>query len=281
MAPVVVDAKIPWFLTSLPSGIASNFGTAVGKYIFNLFPSYSYQPRGFFTYLSTQKDFPFPNPCTLAWTNANTAYGQDYRAGVLQYAPLAGAKIVFDEPHTTNQKDYSDLVARAYATKPDIFAMCAQFGGDSVTIVRNMDAIGFKPKLLSNGSLKVPGVPDSLGKSAEGEYGDGFWNIDLVTPGNKDFVSLFQAVNKRDPTYGAAVSYSGMQNFEAGIAAAGSIDREKVAAALSTLRNNNTVCGVWSVDKQCSHIFQQVSNGVLHTIWPVEYASAKGKLTNP
>ncbi len=191
---------------------------------------------------------------------------------------------MFNEPHAPNQKDYTDVVSRAAATNPDIMAQLpSQYVGDSVTFVRNMDAIKFKPKIYVTNNPGTPGFISALGPLAEGVMGTAFWNPDMTTPGNKDFAALYKTLNKRDATFGSALASSCMQVFEAGVAAAGSIDPAKVTAAISNLHDASTVCGVFNIANTVPvpQIVVQVTGGQLNTIFPFEFATAKARLTNP
>jgi branched-chain amino acid transport system substrate-binding protein len=169
-----------------------------------------------------------------------------------------------------------------------------------VALTRLLKALGINPKMFGmTVGVALPQFYETLGRDAEFVYGASLWEPELVTlragglipiarqyPGAREFV---EAHRKEFPgteiSYHSAQGYGGCQVLVEAIRRAGSLDSEKVRAAILKM-DLNTVFGAFKVDPdgfQIAHrgvIFQwQAGKKVI--VWPEELAPVKARFPTP
>ena len=105
------------------------------------------------------------------------------------------------------------------------------------------------------------------------------WHPNLPFAGAKEFARDYEAKYKRRPTTDAAYAYIACQVLEQGIKKAGSIDKEKVAAALHK-EKFQTILGSYEYDERGVNKTQkgficQVQKKERMIVWPSDMAEAK------
>lgn len=226
--------------------IISLFGTAVNsefKYnrYFSMIPT-GPNPKpaftaGFFEIAMAQN----PKPQTIAIVAADAEFGRNVMDGARENAKTAGLRVVYDRTYPPSTTDFAPIVRAIAATNPDIVVICS-YPLDSVGMVRAVNEIGFKPKMIGGGMV---GLQFTAIKMQLGPLLNGFVNYDtwlpvktMQYPGVLDVVAKYQAraaAEGVDPLgyYLPPWAYAYLQVLEQAVAATKSLDDAKLADYIS------------------------------------------------
>ncbi len=251
-------------------------GLFTGRYAVQGFPSGSgYLPA----VVDVAKSTGYGTVALLANDSPGTV---EICGGVRARAQALGMKVVLDETYPRTTTGFGSYAADAAAAGADVVVGCA-FLPDSISLARAFAAAGVKPKLeaFSIGPTD-PAFGRALGPLAEGVVGSTTWWPSLKTKGNKDFVASFTRTFNRPPVYHSAMAYSSLQVLAAAVRAAGSLDQDKIRAALGSLRRD-TVAGQFHIDaggRQLGYAsyLMQWQDGVQKLVWPRDVAEASLRL---
>jgi branched-chain amino acid transport system substrate-binding protein len=111
--------------------------------------------------------------------------------GASELAKRNGLELVFSETYPNVTTDFSDLLNKVKATKPDVLVAASIRLQDLVTITRQMREVGLNVRMFS--AVPYGLLPDyyrQLGKEAEFVYSGSFWETGLAYPGNREFVAV-------------------------------------------------------------------------------------------
>jgi len=182
--------------------------------------------------------------------------------------------------------DFSNILNKVKATKPDVLVVASIRLDDLVTVTHQMKEMDFNVRMLSNLPYGLlPEYHQRLGKEAEFVYSGSFWEAGLPNPGNQEFVTAYEKEFNRAPAVQSANAYAGCQLFVAAVQRAGSTDSDKLREVLLALKTK-TVLGDFAVDErgfQIGHkaITIQWQDGKQVVVWPDELASGKPRLPTP
>jgi branched-chain amino acid transport system substrate-binding protein len=189
--------------------------------------------KGFFDVAMEQN----PKPKTLAIVGANAEASHNNSIGVRENAKAAGLTIVYDQTYPPATTDFAPIVRAIRATNPDLVLICS-YPLDSVGMVRAVNEIGFKPKMI--GGCMVGPQTTAL-KAQLGPLLNGFVNYDfwlpvktMQTPEMSSFLKRYQANAQRegaDPLgyYAPPFAYAYMQVLGQAVEATKSLDDDKLA----------------------------------------------------
>ena len=189
--------------------------------------------QGFFEIAMAQN----PKPKTVAIVAADQEFSRNASDGARQNAKKYGLEVVYDKSYPPSTTDYSSIVRAIQATNPDVVVVCS-YPPDSVGIIRAVNEIGFKPKLIGGGMV---GPQNTSMKAQLGPLLNGFVNYDfwlpvpnMQFPGVADLMKKYQeraGAEGVDPLgyYMAPQAYAQLQVLEQAITATKSLDDQKLA----------------------------------------------------
>jgi branched-chain amino acid transport system substrate-binding protein len=189
--------------------------------------------QGFFEVALAQN----PKPQTVAIVAADQEFSRNASDGARQNAKKLGLKIVYDKTYPPSTTDYAPIVRAIQATNPDIVVVCS-YPPDSVGIVRAVNEIGFKPRMIGGGMV---GPQNSAMKAQLGSLLNGFVNYDfwlpvpnMKFPGVEDLMKKYQAraaAEGVDPLgyYMAPQAYAQLQVLQQAIEATKSLNDQTLA----------------------------------------------------
>ena len=167
------------------------------------------------------------------------SWGWDMRDGVTAAAKENGAEIVGYDEVSLGTSDYTTVIQKVRAAKPDVF-IAAQFAADQVALLKQVQQMGLNkemtifPAFITNVAAK--GLPP---EAREGIYAMHYFYYDLanfpdkeVAKSAQEFTSLFRAKYNAPPDAYATIAYVAYMEMFRGFEAAKSFDPEKVSAAL-------------------------------------------------
>ncbi len=224
---------------------------------------------------------------TLAVINQDGALVPNAVAeGARELAKRKGLALVFFETLPNGTADFSGILNKVKAAKPDVLVVASIRIDDLVAITRQMRQLDLNVRMLS--SLPYGLLPDyyqRLGKDAEFVYSGTFWEAGLPNPGNQEFVTAYEKEFNRSPAVQSANAYAGCRLFVEAVRRAGSLDSDKLRATLLAFRTK-TVLGDFAVDErgfQIAHkaVVIQWQDGKQVVVWPDELISGKPRLPTP
>jgi branched-chain amino acid transport system substrate-binding protein len=234
---------------------------------------------------------------TVAVIYEDTLLQKTIAQGALELAKKRGLQVVLAESYPKGTSDFGGILGRVKTANPDVLAAATY---DSVVITRLLKQLGVNPKVFgATVGVALPKFHETLGRDAEFVYGASQWEPELVTlragglipiarqyPGAREFV---ESHRKEFPgaelSYHSGLGYGGCQVFMEAIRRAGSLDSEKVRAAILKM-DFNTVFGAFKVDQdgfQIAHkmVLFQWQDGKKVIVWPDELAPGKPRFPTP
>jgi branched-chain amino acid transport system substrate-binding protein len=178
-----------------------------------------------------------PKPTTVAIVAADQEFSRNASDGARENVRKAGLKVVYDKSYPPSTTDYTPIVRAIAATNPDIVIVCS-YPPDSVGIVRAVNEIGFKPKMIGGAMV---GPQNTSMKAQLGPLLNGWTNYDtylpapkLEFPGVADFLKKYQAraaAEGVDPFgyYMGTLGYAQLQVLAQAIESTKSLDDKKLA----------------------------------------------------
>src|SRR5207302_455728 len=88
-----------------------------------------------------------PRPQSVAIVAADAEFSRNASDGARENAKKYGFKIVYDRTYPPNTTDFTPIVRAIQAANPDIVVICS-YPLDSVGMVRAVNEVGFKPKMV-------------------------------------------------------------------------------------------------------------------------------------
>ncbi|HEY7243763.1 MAG TPA: amino acid ABC transporter substrate-binding protein [Xanthobacteraceae bacterium] len=203
--------------------------------------------KGFFDVAMAQT----PKPQSVAIIAADQEFSRNAAEGARENAKKAGVKIVYDKSYPPSTADYAPIVRAVAASNPDIVVICS-YPPDSVGMVRAINEIGFKPKMIGGGmvGLQATSIKTQLGALLNGFVNYDFWLPvpKMEFPGVMDLIKRYQvraAAEGVDPLgyYMAPWGYAQLQVLQQAIEGTKSIDDAKLGDYIRA-HSFKTVVGV-------------------------------------
>lgn len=206
--------------------------------------------------------------------------------GAGELAKTKGLQLVFSETYSNGTTDFSGILNKVKAAKPDVLMAASVRLEDLVAITRQARELDLNVSMLS--SVPYGLLPDyykQLGKDAEFVYSGSFWETSLPYPGNQEFVTAYEKEFKRAPAVQSAGAYAACRLLTETVQRIGSLDSDKLREALLPLKTK-TVLGDFAVDErgyQTAHkaITIQWQNGQQVVVWPDDVTSGKPRFPSP
>ena len=175
----------------------------------------------------------------VAFLTADYAYGHEMVRGFQEAGKAFGIETLVDIRHPIGTTDFSALLPRIQALKPDILCI-SNFGRDQQIALKQATDFGMKksmkivaPILLYTGRIAA-GAQAFEGVIGGTSY---YWGIEDKFASAKAFNERFRKMHggKVPSDYGA-LGYGGVMTLLMGAKAAGSVEPDKVIAAVEALK---------------------------------------------
>jgi len=206
--------------------------------------------------------------------------------GASELAKTKGLQLVFSETYPNGTTNFSGILSKVKATKPDVLMAASIRLEDLVAITRQARELDLNVSMLSGVPYGLlPDYYKQLGKDAEFVYSGSFWETSLPHPGNQEFVTAYEKEFKRAPAVQSAGAYAACRLLTETVQRIGSLDSDKLREALLPLKTK-TVLGDFAVDErgyQTAHkaITIQWQNGQQVVVWPDDVTSGKPRFPSP
>jgi branched-chain amino acid transport system substrate-binding protein len=174
-------------------------------------------------------------PKTAAYPELDDPFAAPIAEEVRAKFEAAGIKTVFKQVYPAEMTEFTPLVSKMAAAKPDIVVGGTQ-SDDAFNMTKAMIQQNFSPKFLflSNGANDPVNFPGEVGKNnVNGIFSSGDWFPDENSSGNSAFVSAYQSKYGSGPIDStSAEAYAAGQILAAAVAKTNSLDNAKIIAAL-------------------------------------------------
>ncbi|HYZ15697.1 MAG TPA: ABC transporter substrate-binding protein [Candidatus Acidoferrum sp.] len=165
---------------------------------------------------------------------ADYAWGWSVYDNLTAVVEPKGAKTIANVKLKLGTTDFSSALAQAQAAKPDVLVI-TEFGKDMVNCVNQSAQFG----LTKSCKILVPLVDEYMAKGVADNFNNVvstapfYWKYHSDKyPGAKKFVEAFRAKYGVPPSNGAETAYVDIYVYKAAVEKAGSLDPNKVIAAL-------------------------------------------------
>ncbi|KJC40728.1 ABC transporter substrate-binding protein [Bradyrhizobium sp. LTSP885] len=175
----------------------------------------------------------------VAFLTADYAYGHEMVRGFLEVGKEFNIENLGDIRHPLGTTDFSTLLPRLQALKPDILCI-SNFGRDQQIVLKQATDFGVKKSiqiiapLLSHASRVAAGA-----QAFEGVVGgcSFYWGIEDKFASTKAFNDAFRKMyDGKLPTDYGALGYGGVRTMLEAVKSAGTVETDKVIAALEALK---------------------------------------------
>ena len=168
--------------------------------------------------------------------------GSDYSFGrgmlefTKKYAEGKGAKVVGEEYLPMDGSDWTAVISKIRAAKPDALVTSTAGGAPNVTLTKQLRAAGIN---IPYGNLAVDeGTAKAMGADAQGIYISASYVTGINSPKNKQFLAAMGkkfGADLKTPNDLSVPQYEAVYAYKAAVEKAGSTDAAKVVAALTTV----------------------------------------------
>jgi branched-chain amino acid transport system substrate-binding protein len=175
----------------------------------------------------------------VAFLTADYAYGHEMVRGFLEVGKAFNIENLGDIRHPLGTTDFSTLLPRIQALKPDILCI-SNFGRDQQIVLKQATDFGVKKTtqiiapLLSHASRIAAGPQAFDGVVGGCSF---YWGIEDKFASTKAFNDAFRKMyDGKLPTDYGALGYGGVRTVLEAVKNAGSVDTDKVIAAMEALK---------------------------------------------
>jgi len=181
-------------------------------------------------------------PLTIALITENTEHGNDYAKGVNDFVKAhPGYKVAVAEKFELNTTDYRPLLQRVAEAKTDLFLADSHLE-DFIAMHRTYTQMGLKHKMLTHGARGSDAAArKALGPATDYVFASGWWSDLLPYPQVKDFSARYKAATGTEPQWYHAMGYETTRALLEAISKAGSLQPEKIRAALASFRMEKSI----------------------------------------
>ena len=222
---------------------------------------------------------------TVAILGEDNDYPRLAVPGTAAYAQKNGMQVVYQDFYPPKTTEFSSYIQHLADSKPDVFVN-AGFTPEDVALLHAIKGQGLDIKEMALGvGASLPDWEKNVGKDGEYVFAATQWESGVNTPGNKQFVSEFQAAYNRPPDYRAAQAYGAGQILAMAVTKDRSLDQDKLRDTLSALKTT-TVFNRYQVDSTGAQVgaslfIIQWLKGEKQVVWPFDVATAKYVLPTP
>jgi len=184
---------------------------------------------------------------TIALLYEGSDFPRQVAEGVRAQAARQGLEIVFDEEYAQGNRDFSSIVERVRAKKPDVL-IGGTYLDDSIAIMKQVKKSGLSPKaIVFTVGPALPEFGDALGPDADGVLGVVAWMASAHMPMALDFAFRFHEHYGETASVYAAYGYGAGQVLEAGVRLAGSLAKDDIRMQLDHMKFRS-ILGGYEVD---------------------------------
>jgi len=193
-------------------------------------------------------------------------------------AKIGGYEVVHSSSFPVDAQQFTSMIGQAKAAHADVVLVDA-IPPQAIAIRKQMASAGYSPKLLVMEKGAEPEqFAQALGKLADGVLVGGYWDPSFPYPGAAELGKRFESETRQTQSQHIADSHAAAQVLLDAIAAAGSLDREKINAAIGKTDKSYVIGPVKFDAAKTSRIpitVMQWQGGKSVVVWPKDRATGK------
>jgi branched-chain amino acid transport system substrate-binding protein len=224
--PAVAKGKTPYIYTSFYEGRSCSPYMFVNAWV----PEQQVPP--IIDYFMKEKSAK-----TIFLIGSDYAFGRGMLAFTKQYAESKGVKVVGEEYLPMDGSDWTAVISKLKAAKPDAIITSTAGGAPNVTLTKQLRAAGVN---LPYGNLAVDeGTAKSMGTDAEGIYISASYVTGIDSPANKAFLAAMTkkfGADLKTPNDLSVPQYEAVYAYKAAVEQVKSTDSAKVLPALAAVK---------------------------------------------
>lgn len=174
---------------------------------------------------------------TFFLVGSDYAFGRGMLEFTRKYAESKGARIVGEEYLPMDGSDWTAVVSKIRAAKPDALVTSTAGGAPNVTLTKQLRAAGIN---IPYGNLAVDeGTARSMGADAQGIFISASYVTGIDSPRNKRFLAAMArkfGAELKTPNDLSVPQYEAVYAYKAAVEKAGTTDAAKVVAALGEVK---------------------------------------------
>lgn len=226
--PVVSKGKVPYIYTSFYEGRSCNSSMYVNGWV----PEQQVAPV--VDFFMTSK-----NAKTFFLVGNDYSFGRGMLNFTKKYIEQKGGKVIGEEFLPIDGSDWTAVVSKIRAAKPDALISATAGGAPNVSLAKQLKGAGMT---LPYGNLAIDeGTAKTMGDVASGMYMSASYLTSIDTPENKKFVSAITkkfGADLKTPNELSEPQYEAFYLYKAAVEKAGSTDSAKVIPALAEVSFN-------------------------------------------
>lgn len=220
--PIVSRGKVPYIYTSFYEGRSCNNYMYVNGWV----PEQQVAPVvDFFVKTKAAK--------TFFLVGSDYSFGRGMLEFTSKYIQQSGGKVVGEEYLPIDGSDWTAVVSKIRAIKPDALISATAGGAPNVSLAKQLKAAGLT---VPYGNLAIDeGTAKSMGDAATGQYLTASYLTGIDTPENQGFLKRMMArfgAELKAPNELSVPQYEAFFLYKAAVEKAKSTDSDKVVKAL-------------------------------------------------
>lgn len=281
VAAVAEERKTPYLVVT---SAADDITKQNYKYVFRMNPSSSYYNSGLWGFLRE-----VVKPQSVAILYESSDFGTSGAKAMEKEAKAAGIEVVLNEKYENGAVDFKPILTQLKAKRPDMIYMVS-YVMDASLLMRQIKELRIDAKIFAGGAagFAIPEFIDNAKEASEFVITSTLWSPNVPFKGSKEFAEKYKGLYKDYPSYHGAAAYAGLYVMADVLGRAKDMSQDSIRDAMKAV-NMETAYGsvkFQDLDGYQNQNFQetlvlQVINGVHHTIWPKNFASAPYKFPIP
>lgn len=220
--PIVSRGKVPYIYTSFYEGRSCNHYMYVNGWV----PEQQVAPVvDFFVKTKAAK--------TFFLVGSDYSFGRGMLEFTSKYIQQSGGKVVGEEYLPIDGSDWTAVISKIRAAKPDALISATAGGAPNVSLAKQLKAAGLT---VPYGNLAIDeGTAKSMGDAATGQYLTASYLTGIDTPENQGFLKKMMAkfgADVKAPNELSVPQYEAFFLYKAAVEKAKSTDSDKVVKAL-------------------------------------------------
>lgn len=220
--PVVSKGKVPYIYTSFYEGRSCNNWMYVNGWV----PEQQVAPVVDY-FLKSR------NAKTFFLVGNDYAFGRGMLDFTRKYIEQKGGKVVGEEYLPIDGSDWTSVISKLRAAKPDALVSATAGGAPNVSLAKQLNGAGLT---LPYGNLAIDeGTAKTMGDVASGVYMSASYLTGIDIPENKKFLDAMKkkfGTDLKTPNELSEPQYEAFFLYKAAVEKAGSVDAAKVVKAL-------------------------------------------------
>jgi branched-chain amino acid transport system substrate-binding protein len=288
-APIAEQNHVPFISTN---GAAQAIFSHGYRYVFGVMSPASKYLQGVLDMAASMT----PKPITIAMLSADDSFSVEVAKAVVDYAPRVGLQVVYSQSYPNGSTNLYAQIGQAKQKNPDILLNSGHLV-EAIAINKAAKDLRLGAKIYAYSvGPATPDFAQALGNDSNFVFSGSQWSPEIkyrqtMYISAPEYVQAYQQkFGTKDqpayqPAYQVADATAGGLALQAAIEHSNSLDAEKVRDALGAL-DIITFYGRIKFDQTGLNTFkpmvvEQIQNGRLATVWPLEMATAKALYPTP